>query len=96
MTTKHNTLSTDSEEQSQEPIPAGPRFVSEAGERWAIEQQLVADGVNLENRAIPARYQGISDPSEIKQAIATEADADRPNQRAIGYLNKRLAEVSDA
>jgi len=92
---KPETPNPDTETHSTETIPTGRRFIAADSERWRIEQELVAEGADLANRAIPVRYRDLSDPAAIREAIETEAEADRPNQRAIGYLNGRLAEVSE-
>ena len=84
------------ETHSTETIPTGRRFIAEDSERWRIEQELVAEGADLANRAVPLRYRGLSDPAAIREAIAAEAEAEHPNQQAIGHLNERLSEVSDA
>jgi len=93
---KPDTPNPDTETHSTEDIPTGRRFVAADSERWRIEQELVAEGAGLANRAVPVRYRDLSDPAAIREAIAAEAEADRPNQQAIGYLNERLAEVTDA
>jgi len=92
---KPDTPNPDTETHSTEDIPTGRRFLAEDSERWRIEQELVAEGANLANRAVPVRYRDLSDPAAIREAIGAEAEADRPNQRAIGYLNERLAEVAE-
>jgi len=93
---KPETPNPDAETHSTEDIPTGRRFIAEDSERWRIEQELVAEGADLANRAVPVRYRDLSDPAAIREAIAAEAEADRPNQQSIGYLNERLAEVAES
>ena len=93
---KPDTPNPDSETHTTEDIPTGRRFIAADSERWRIEQELAAEGADLANRAIPLRYRDLSDPAAIREAIETEANAEHPNQQAIGHLNERLSEVSDA
>ena len=85
----------DDEEHSLADIPAGRRFVSRDSVVWAIEQELLVEGVELQNRAIPMEYHGLDDPDDIRDAIEEQSAAMHPNRNAIGYLNERLAEVTD-
>ena len=76
-------------------ICAGRRFVRRDSEVWAIEQQLVAEGASLDNRAIPMEYHEMVDPEAIRDAIEEQSSAMYSNKNAIGYLNMRLREVVD-
>ena len=70
-------------------IPVGRRF-SRNEELLRIERELVADGVELDNRAIPAEYHAMNreyDDGEIAAIIEQEVDRDHPNRELIGYLN---------
>jgi len=77
-------------------IPAGPRY-SSSKEILELEAELVADGVDLGNRAIPAEYhpetRTYSDADAIREEIEAELDTDHPNRSLIGLLNEQLAEV---
>jgi len=88
---------TDDEEHSAFDHPTGRRFVS--GEILAIERELVAEGVDLPNRGIPAQYEdqveSCEDPDELRGLIETEVQKPHPNQSLIGYVNDRLEDVTD-
>jgi len=77
--------------------PTGRRFVS--GEVLEIERELVEEGHDLPNRGIPSQYEervkGCEDPEELRELIETEVQKPHPNQSLIGFVNDRLAEVSD-
>mgnify|MGYP000220398785 CR=1 FL=1 len=72
-------------------IPAGRRFT---GSEFILntEAELVADGKELPNRAIPDKYhrRHMDGPDDIQQAIDDEVSKDEPNKQAIGYLNTLL------
>jgi hypothetical protein len=74
-------------------IPAGRRFTS-SEEILRIEAELIADGVNLPNRAIPAEYhpeqRDYDSPEDIRAEITTEAEKEHPNRSLIGLLNEQL------
>lgn len=74
-------------------IPPGRRFTS-SEQILRIEAELVSDGVNLPNRAIPAEYhpetRDYDDPATIRDTIVTEANKDHPNRSLIGLLNAQL------
>jgi len=86
----------DDEEDSQPDRPVGRRFISD--EVADIERELLADGVALPNRGIPSQYESrvasCADADELRQLIETETEKDHPNQSLIGYVNDRLAEVT--
>jgi len=86
----------DDEEDSQPDRPVGRRFISD--EVADIERELLADGVALPNRGIPSQYESrvaeCGDPDELRQLIETETAKEYPNQSLIGYVNDRLAEVT--
>ena len=70
-------------------IPLGRRF-SGNDEVLALERELVADGVELDNRAIPAEYHAARreyDDGDIAAIIETEIEREHPNRELIGYLN---------
>ena len=69
-------------------IEAGRRF-SGNDELIRIEEEMVAEGRKIENRAIPAEYQREYEPGEIEEIIELEVGKDNPNRELIGYLNKR-------
>jgi hypothetical protein len=77
--------------------PTGRRWVSE--EIAAVERELIEDGVELPNRGIPSRYRSrvldCTDADELRALIETETEKEHPNQQLIGWINSRLAEVSD-
>jgi len=60
-----------------------------------MEAALVADGVDLENRAIPVKYhpekRAYDDPAAIRELIEAELDSEHPNRALIGLLNQQLA-----
>lgn len=70
-------------------IPVGYRFSGNSN-ILEIEQELLADGVELPNRAIPIKYHAANadyDKESIKEIIKTETEKDHPNRQLIGYLN---------
>lgn len=70
-------------------IPPGRRF-SGNDMVLEIEHNLVADGVDLPNRAIPVNYHAVNrtyTEEEIQSLIETEAKKENPNRQLIGYLN---------
>jgi len=71
-------------------VPTGRRFVARDSERWQIEQELAAEGVDLANRAIPVAYRELADADAVREAIETEMAAEPVNKQAIAYLNERL------
>lgn len=77
-----------------ESIPTGRRF-SGNEEILALEQQLVADGVELSNRAIPIQYHEMNNEytaAQITDLVEAEVSKDTPNKALIGYLNELKAE----
>lgn len=70
-----------------ETIPTGKRF-TENEEILRLEKEMAAEGFELENRAIPARYQREYDPGEIEEIIALEVEKENSNRQLIGYLNE--------
>jgi len=92
-----NATQSDDEEHSLFDHPTGRRFVS--GEVLDIERDLVAEGVDLPNRGIPSQYEDrvkeCSDVDELRGLIETECQKPHPNQSLIGFVNDRLAEVTD-
>jgi len=78
-----------------ENIPAGRRF-SGSPEILEIERELVAEGVDLPNRAIPISYRqrDYDSPEDVQDIIETEAAKEHPNRQLIGYLNTRKQEVA--
>jgi len=81
--------------------PAGtdqPTRTTETGRRFSgneellqIERELVANGVDLQNRAIPMEYHTMNrkyEAQEIGEIIELEAEKDHPNKNLIGYLNE--------
>lgn len=74
-------------------IPAGRRYSSNR-DILAIEAELVADGVELSNRAIPVEYhpenREYDDPDTIRGLIEDEIATDHPNRQLIGLLNSQL------
>ena len=76
-------------------IPVGRRF-SANSELLEIERELVADGVELPNRAIPIEYYAESrsyTDDEIRSIIEAELEKDAPNRQLIGYLNEVKAQL---
>lgn len=76
--------------QEQADIPVGRRFSNNA-ELLEIERELVAEGVTLENRAIPAEYHTENSDytvEELTEIIQLETEKDAPNKNLIGYLNE--------
>jgi len=97
-TTPPSTSSTDSENtdtDARDPLtrPAGRRFT---GDKSILdtERELVADGVELDNRAIPVKDHAECgddiDEAEIRARVNEEADKENPNRNRIAYLNQRL------
>jgi hypothetical protein len=74
-------------------IPAGPRF-SGSEEILRIEQELVAEGRDMPNRAIPLEYhpekRDYDDAEQIRAEIEAEAEKEHPNRSLIGLLNRQL------
>jgi hypothetical protein len=73
-----------------EHIPTGRRFSSNS-ELLRIEKELIAEGIELPNRAIPAEYHAeirSYEPGEITELIEQETNKDHPNRQLIGYLNE--------
>ena len=69
---------------------AGRRFTSNR-EILDVEAELVADGVELDNRAIPVKHHAQNQTyskEEIDQIINEEVAKDHPNRNLIGYLNE--------
>lgn len=82
-----------SEVESSRQTRAGKRFSSN-DEVLQIERELAAEGVELENRAIPAKdhpmhLEGVSD-EEIRERINNEAQKENPNRQRIGHLHEML------
>jgi len=77
----------------QTDIPVGRRY-SSSEQILKIERELVADGEELDNRAIPAEFhpeqKDYSDPQEVRELIELESEKDHPNKQFIGLLNEQL------
>jgi len=82
-----------------EDYPVGRRY-SGSKELLDIEAELVDDGVDLDNRAIPLEYHSevgeydYSDAKRVSELIETEASKDQPNRSLIGLLNEQLTEAT--
>jgi len=77
--------------QEQSNIPVGKRF-SGNKELLETERELVADGVELDNRAIPVEYhkeKSDHTTEERNEIIELELEKDAPNKNLIGYLNQQ-------
>jgi len=80
---------------NQEPadIPVGRRY-SGNEQILQIERELLAEGRELENRAIPKMYhpeqKDYSDQQEVRELIELESEKDHPNKQLIGLLNEQL------
>jgi len=75
-------------------IPVGRRFSSN-DELLRIERDLLAEGVDLSNRAIPSevhKSNGYESAAAIRERIEAEADREHPNKQTIAYLNELLRE----
>lgn len=71
-------------------IAVGRRF-SGNQDILRLERELLADGVELENRAIPMKYHTVKrdyTDSEIAKIIEREVSKEYPNKQLIGYLNE--------
>jgi len=97
MSREPDTLRTDDTpagmDSTSKDIPAGSRF-SANDEILRIEQELVAEGTELENRAIPIDYHPIkfdyTDTEKVRELINTEMDKENPNKQLIGLCNQHL------
>lgn len=79
----------------REDIATGRRFSGNA-DLLRIERELVADGAELGNRAIPIEYHAQErdyTAAEIESIIAEEVDHEHPNPNLIGYLNEVKASL---
>lgn len=76
-------------------IDVGKRF-SDNPEVLRLERELVADGVELDNRAVPLsdhpEHHAFESTQEIREAIESEADSEHPNKARIGVLNDLLSQ----
>jgi len=74
-------------------IPVGRRY-SGSEQLLAIERELVAEGAELPNRAIPTEYhpenKDYADAEEVRELIELESEKDNPNRQLIGLLNQQL------
>lgn len=74
-------------------IPAGRRF-SGSQELLDIESELIAEGQELPNRAIPTEYHpehgdyDYSDPAVVADLLDAEVGKEEPNKSLIGLLNE--------
>lgn len=76
--------------QKNSEIPHGRRF-SGNDELLRFESELLADGIELANRAIPVGYHTKNrsyDRQEITEIIESELEKTHPNRQLIGYLNE--------
>jgi len=74
----------------QKDRPPGRRF-SGYDEILQIEKEIIADGGELSNRAIPIEYHKEKrdyTTEEINELIDTEVAKENPNRKLIGYLNE--------
>ena len=73
--------------------PTGRRF-SDNDEILRLERKMVAEGVDLDNRAIPMKdhpkHHEYETAAEIRDEIASEASKEYPNRNRIGVLNEIL------
>jgi len=70
--------------------PPGRRF-SGCDEILQLEKEIIADGGELPNRAIPIKYHEEKrdyTTEEINELIDTEVETENPNRKLIGYLNE--------
>ena len=70
-------------------IAAGKRF-SDNETLLRLEAELIAEGIDLANRAIPSEYHADRreyTQEEIAEIIEAEMKNEHPNKRLIGYLN---------
>lgn len=70
---------------------AGPRY-SGNPELLRIERELVADGVDLPNRAVPVEWHPRESHTteELRARIEAETETEHPNRALIGVLNAQL------
>jgi len=88
-----DSVETDTDTRNPLARSAGRRFSGDES-ILRLERELVADGVTLENRAIPIRDHAECgddiNAEEIQRRINEETDKEHPNRNRIGYLNERL------
>ena len=96
-TPTHDSTDTDSDDDRTDPLarPAGRRF---SGNQTVldIEAELVADGHDLPNRAIPIECHATNitgGPEAVRERIEAETAKDAPNKQTIGYLNTLLQDM---
>jgi hypothetical protein len=84
---------TDDDEQIDSlTVKPGARYTSN-GEILRIERELRADGVELQNPALPGEEHptvGTISVEECRRRIATEADTAEPRRDRIAGLNARI------
>jgi hypothetical protein len=75
--------------------PPGRRFTGN-GELLRLESEMVANGTELPNRAIPIEYHEMNNDytrEEITELVDREVAKDQPNKELIGFLNELKAEL---
>lgn len=74
-------------------IPVGRRFTDNP-DILRLEREMIAEGVELGNRAVPINdhpeKHDYEAAAEIRDEIAAEASKDYPNKERIGVLNQIL------
>lgn len=84
----------DVDTQPLDEIPVGRRFTS-SDDLLAVESEMIAEGIELANRAIPLsdhpEHHNYDSADEIREEIEAELSRDHPNKQRIGVLNELVA-----
>lgn len=75
--------------------PPGRRFTGN-GEILRLESEMVANGTELNNRAIPVEHHEMNNDytrEEITALVDREVAKSQPNKELIGYLNELKADL---